>query len=106
MPILDGSEMIGEETLDEYLARIMKEASPSWQGVDQQQCLDEVRGRNAGLEWKKGAPEKAGAYLIVTKKFRWPTYMDEYDPDHPLWGRDKLLWHIGPIPPAPKSDEE
>lgn len=45
MPILDGSEMIGEETVDEYLDRLVKEASPSWQGVDPEKFLDEVRGR-------------------------------------------------------------
>lgn len=104
MPPLDGSEMIGEETADEYLDRLVKEASPSWQGIDPQQFMDEVRGRNAGLEWKKGAPEEAGPYLIVTTKCQWPTPID-YDPGHPYWDTDEVLFHIGPIPPVPQNDE-
>lgn len=29
-----GSEIIEEETADEYLDRLVKEASPSWKGID------------------------------------------------------------------------
>ena len=44
-PVLDGSEPIGEETVDEYLHRLVKKASPAWQGVDKEKFLAEVRGR-------------------------------------------------------------
>lgn len=104
-PILDGSEMIGEETVDEYLDRLVKEASPSWQGVDPQQFMDEVRGCNAGLGWKKGAPDTSWNYLIVTTICRSP-YPEQYDPGDKEWELTKILWHIGPIPPVPHNDAE
>lgn len=96
MPILDGSEMIGEETADEYLDRLV---------VDPQQFLDEVRGRNAGLEWKKGSPEEKGRYLVDATFFL-QTGMINYDPEDEEWDTPKILWHIGPIPPVPQNDEE
>lgn len=106
MPPLDGSEMIGEETVDEYLDRIVKGASPSWQGVDPQRFMDEVRGRNVGLEWKNGAPDMSGAYLIITRIMKASELYDEYNPDDEYWDVDEVLWHIGPFPLAPQNDEE
>ena len=44
-PVLDGSEPIGEETADEYLDRLVKEAAPAWEGVDPEKFLAEARGR-------------------------------------------------------------
>jgi hypothetical protein len=108
MPPLDGSEMIGEETVDEYLDRLVKKASPSWQGVDPQQFMDEVRGRNAGLEWKKGAPKEDGIYVVVTKNDQGRSIV-YYRSNHPVWEFDEILLYIGPIPPippVPQNDEE
>lgn len=67
--------------------------------------MDEARGRNAGLEWKKGAPDTSGNYLIVTTICRSP-YPEQYDPGDKEWELTKILWHIGPIPPVPQNDEE
>jgi hypothetical protein len=39
------SEPIGEETADEYPDRLVKEATPAWEGVDPEKFLAEVRGR-------------------------------------------------------------
>lgn len=44
-PALDGSEPIDEETVDEYLNRLVKEATPAWEGVDPEKFMDEVRRR-------------------------------------------------------------
>lgn len=102
------AEMTEEETADEYLDRLVKEATPAWQGVDPQQFLDEVRGSNARLEWKKGAPEEAGIYVMVTKNDVGRSIV-YYRPDHPVWGFDEILFYIGPIPPippVPQNDEK
>lgn len=109
LPVLDGSEMIGEETIDEYLNRLVKKATPAWQCMDSQQFLDEVRGRNAGLEWKEGAPEEEGMYLLVLRTIERAEvicFFDSWDKDDIFSRSRRVLWHIGPIPPVPQNDEK
>lgn len=98
----DGFEVTEGQTVDEYLDRLVKKASPSWQGVDPQQFLDEARGRNAGLEWKKGAPPEDGWYIWADKRYLTQTYA-HWDPE--TYRPTSVLCHIGPIPPVPQNDE-
>jgi len=42
----DDHETGQPEPFDDYMARLVKAATPAWEGVDKQEFLDEVRGRN------------------------------------------------------------
>ena len=56
------------------------------------------------LDWQPGAPSTAGRYFLITKVVPFPHDYYPYDPDDAEWDTDEVLFHFGPIPPAPKID--
>ena len=56
------------------------------------------------LDWQPGAPSEAGRYFLITKMVPFPHDYYPYDPDDAEWDTDEVLFHFGPIPPAPKID--
>lgn len=54
------------------------------------------------LDWQPGAPSSAGRYFLITEQVPFPHDYYPYDPDDAEWDTDKVLFHFGPIPPAPK----
>lgn len=56
------------------------------------------------LDWQPGAPSLSGRYFLITKMVPFPHDYYPYDPDDAEWDTDEVLFHFGPIPPAPKID--
>ncbi len=127
-PILDGSEMIGEETVDEYLDRIVAQKGKENPFDTAKNVLDGMLGIGGipsneefceeliarlcdafgladftGLKWKEGAPEQEGWYIWVDKHY--PTRTLGYWEPRTFWP-SAILYHIGPIPPVPQNDAE
>lgn len=55
------------------------------------------------LDWQPGAPALSGRYFLITEQIPLP-HDYPYDPDDAEWDTDEVLFHFGPIPPAPKID--
>lgn len=55
------------------------------------------------LDWQPGAPALSGRYFLITEQIPFP-HDYSYDPDDSEWDTDEVLFHFGPIPPAPKID--